>query len=1285
MVRYMLPVSVVTNTGGTFVGTGDHNDLNDQNNATYWYTGDNTAETLEVKMTDFSASPPAYGFMSYSTVDTYADGGVVPADAGNVNAVFNVSVYQGTTAIYTSASNEVPTSGAWSTDQYAVNFSFDSITDWSDVRVRIVTSGGGGSPAGRRGVAISRISLEIPNAGTAPSWRVEDYRFYNDDSATWANITPIAAQNTAASVDNFADFILAINFGDVSTSTGWDSTGYPLLQYSVDGGAWTTVTTATNLRIVNSTNYNQADNNGLKLGGLSGTTLGSPGSYFVDTSEATGSYKWDNHSREYHYRLRLVTGFVGGEQITFRMLGTDTDVPSTRPVATMLVTPTLNINAAGTEPTWVAEDYRFYAAESLIEPTPLQAENTGVTLQPDSPFILIGNVGESGDATTNNTGAWGLQYRINGGSWVAVPGPAVTWATTPNAEGDSFGNKLSTIAGVVTQQSGWNEYQSDSDVARTSQTWTDDSAEMAWGLRIRGDAGLVTSDVITFSYVSPQATTIVPTNIPTITVDATIPDSGVVQEKGKKTDSANTVVIASADGLLTPTAGNLLIVVAATTDTGFHASTPVTDNSGAGSWALAVQSENTTDSDMLAIWWKISNGGETSITVQNSLTNTTPLHMVVMEVRGPWNPSPVDTTGTQTVQTVTAATSGTAGTGSQANRLAVAALAARTSQVHFRSWINEYIERYDDSQATGPLSMGVATRVLTGTAQTSTQATMNASVSQWGAIATFKRGNNGTLTRTLDTATASSAGDIEVSGGTTAVEADSTAYTVDTTAITADGAGGTTLGLEPVTLSASGTVAAASGVNGTADITLAAATASSAGTVDIAGSASITTGAATSSSAGTVDIVGSGDITLGAATLSSAGGPVVDGALTRTLADVTISAAGGPEVSGALIRTLDDATVASDGDVEVTGDADVTLAAAAVSSTGTVEVQGSLDVALEAAAVSAAGTVDVTGDADITLAAATVAGAGIVGDAPVEGTANITLAAATLSSAGTVDVAGALDSTLDSVAISATGTAEVSGSATITLADVALSSAGTVDVAGAADITLDSVAISSAGTVVSNDISGTADITLAPATISAAGAVDVVGSLSRTLDAVAASAAGAVDVVGSLSRALEDVAIEATGVLATGSTGTADITLDAATISSVGTVDVTGTGDITLGDATLIGGDPRQVAAGGGGWSKDWLRAFEEWLKPVKVHKRKKKSALARSVEQVLRANFQPEPVKLPPPPPRPPKLAPQVTAVAEVRATIEARATLQVGSCSASGAGSVDWSGEDEDLMLLY
>lgn len=107
-----------------------------------------------------------------------------------------------------------------------------------------------------------------------------------------------------------------------------------------------------------------------------------------------------------------------------------------------------------------------------------------------------------------------------------------------------------------------------------------------------------------------------------------------------------------------------------------------------------------------------------------------------------------------------------------------------------------------------------------------------------------------------------------------------------------------------------------SGSNGSANITLGAATVTAAGSVGVNGALSKTLGAATlsaSGSVGTATINGSANITLGAATLSAAGSVSVNGALSKTLGAATVSAAGSVQVRGAASITLGAATLSARG------------------------------------------------------------------------------------------------------------------------------------------------------------------------------------------------------------------------------------------------------------------------------------------------------------------------------------------------------------------------------------
>lgn len=188
-------------------------------------------------------------------------------------------------------------------------------------------------------------------------------------------------------------------------------------------------------------------------------------------------------------------------------------------------------------------------------------------------------------------------------------------------------------------------------------------------------------------------------------------------------------------------------------------------------------------------------------------------------------------------------------------------------------------------------------------------------------------------------------------------------------------------------------------IEGAASITLAALTASAAGTVKIAGAASITLGALTSSATGTVAIKGQAAITLGALTASAAGTVALKGQSSITLADLTSSATGAVAIKAAANITLGDLTASGVGVNSTRGAAAITLADLTVSSAATIKIKG---------------------QADITLDALTVTSEGI----------------------GTITSEGELSVILDDLTLSSTAQLDITGSLTVTLEDLTSDSAG---------------------------------------------------------------------------------------------------------------------------------------------------------------------------------------------------------------------------------------------------
>jgi len=92
-----------------------------------------------------------------------ADTGVADSDTGNSVSV-NAFLFQGTTQIKELVNVAV---GVWI--DYTINLTTieaSNITDYTDLRIRFVSTNSGGSPANRRGMAISWAELEVPDVSS---------------------------------------------------------------------------------------------------------------------------------------------------------------------------------------------------------------------------------------------------------------------------------------------------------------------------------------------------------------------------------------------------------------------------------------------------------------------------------------------------------------------------------------------------------------------------------------------------------------------------------------------------------------------------------------------------------------------------------------------------------------------------------------------------------------------------------------------------------------------------------------------------------------------------------------------------------------------------------------------------------------------------------------------------------------------------------------------------------------------------------------------------------------
>ena len=157
MAQFLRPDSTVTATDFT----GGFADIDEAtfSDADAAYSADRSAgATLEVGLSD-PAATPGTGTCTVRYRHAQVDGGVYPSSGGTAVGII-CYVYEGATLLVTDTS-QTANEGAF----LERSFTFDAslVTDWNNLRLRWVTSGGTGAPASRRGGAISWAEVEVPD------------------------------------------------------------------------------------------------------------------------------------------------------------------------------------------------------------------------------------------------------------------------------------------------------------------------------------------------------------------------------------------------------------------------------------------------------------------------------------------------------------------------------------------------------------------------------------------------------------------------------------------------------------------------------------------------------------------------------------------------------------------------------------------------------------------------------------------------------------------------------------------------------------------------------------------------------------------------------------------------------------------------------------------------------------------------------------------------------------------------------------------------------------------
>ena len=156
MSQYLRPDSNITQT----LWTNGYAEIDESSysDSDYAYSTNNQVATLEVGLSDPGSTPDSgINTIRYRIAKTNA--GTV-AGTGNSLTV-TASLREGASTQIVADSARTP-NGTWT--EYSFTFNTSAISDWTDLRLRFVTTASGGSPTNRRGCGLSWAEVEAQNA-----------------------------------------------------------------------------------------------------------------------------------------------------------------------------------------------------------------------------------------------------------------------------------------------------------------------------------------------------------------------------------------------------------------------------------------------------------------------------------------------------------------------------------------------------------------------------------------------------------------------------------------------------------------------------------------------------------------------------------------------------------------------------------------------------------------------------------------------------------------------------------------------------------------------------------------------------------------------------------------------------------------------------------------------------------------------------------------------------------------------------------------------------------------
>lgn len=158
MAQFGRPSSNITQTG--FTGGFADIDETTASDADFAFGANGGGNTLEVGLSAVTDPASSTGHIVRYRLAKVNNGS--PNSSGNA-VTCDVGLYQGATLVH--ADTGISVGVTFVTGSFTLTSTeADSITDYTDLRIRVTDSVNGGSPSGRRAGAISWAELEVPDA-----------------------------------------------------------------------------------------------------------------------------------------------------------------------------------------------------------------------------------------------------------------------------------------------------------------------------------------------------------------------------------------------------------------------------------------------------------------------------------------------------------------------------------------------------------------------------------------------------------------------------------------------------------------------------------------------------------------------------------------------------------------------------------------------------------------------------------------------------------------------------------------------------------------------------------------------------------------------------------------------------------------------------------------------------------------------------------------------------------------------------------------------------------------